>query len=197
MDALAGPGDDLRVQRVHGDLHLRQVMRSADGCLLLDFEGEPGSPITQRIAPDHPLHDVAGMLRSIAYAAAQGGRDADAGFVAGRLADGQAAFREGYAAVASQSPGQPGADSLDAILAAYLVDEAAYEAAHARRYRPDWLHIPMAALRDWSSSAAGSGRAGLRRPLELRCGNRSRCGIGASRPAPTDSSDAAPKGLVE
>ena len=132
----------IRVQRVHGDLHLQQVMRTDDGWKLLDFEGEPGSTMAARVTPDHPLRDVAGMLRSFAYAAAQGGADRSPSEVAQWLRACDEAFLTGYAEVATS----PSVDATQVILDAYLVDKAAYEAAYEQRNRPDWLPIPMAAL---------------------------------------------------
>ncbi|CAN5247477.1 hypothetical protein BH11ACT1_BH11ACT1_10410 [soil metagenome] len=137
-------------QRVHGDLHLGQVLRGHDRWYVLDFEGEPLAPIAARTRPDLALRDVAGMLRSIDYAAAVGGAGGGADGAERTwtpaepdlawAAEGRAALLDGYLR------GSPVDDDSAILLRALELDKALYEAVYEARNRPHWLGIPLAAL---------------------------------------------------
>lgn len=149
----AGP-----LQRIHGDLHLGQILQvpgaagAAPRWAILDFEGEPLRPISERNFPDVPLRDVVGMLRSFDYAAGAAVRESpDAAVPAGWVDDCAEAFLAGYAEVI---PGSIDRDSP--LFVALWLDKALYEVIYELRNRPDWLAIPVNASRRLLGST-GSG----------------------------------------
>jgi predicted trehalose synthase len=125
------------LQRIHGDLHLGQVLAVPHGgWRLVDFEGEPLRPMTERAIPDLPPRDVAGMLRSFDYAGAVG----EAPDAAEWSAACRSAFLDAYTSA-------PGAVALDPVLLRALVlDKAVYESVYEARNRPDWLPVPLAGI---------------------------------------------------
>ncbi len=144
--ARAASADWPALQRVHGDYHLGQVLRvPGRGWVLVDFEGEPLRPLSERVTPDVVLRDVAGMLRSFAYAASTvqmsaPGRDPVP--VARWGAACRGAFLSGYAERSPLDLNRAGA-----ILVAFELDKAVYETVYETRNRPDWLPIPLGAVR--------------------------------------------------
>ena len=139
-EAAASPWPAL--QRIHGDFHLGQVLSVPDrGWVVLDFEGEPMRPMSERSLADIPLRDVAGMLRSFDYVAgsfelAHPGESASAWASACRRA-----FLDGYIE-------RSGRDLREnrAVLDAFEIDKALYEAVYEARNRPGWLAIPIVAI---------------------------------------------------
>ncbi|MFC8732005.1 aminoglycoside phosphotransferase [Luteimicrobium sp. NPDC057192] len=153
--ALAASGDRHalpRLQRIHGDLHLGQVLHGADGWRVLDFEGEPLRPVAERTRPDLALRDAAGMLRSFDYAAAVG-----RAHTSRWAAEARDAFWAAYRAGRGDDPASPppGAGAQDDLLAALELDKALYEVVYEVRNRPDWVGIPLAGVDRILERAAG------------------------------------------
>ncbi|WP_183099643.1 maltokinase N-terminal cap-like domain-containing protein [Nocardioides pelophilus] len=147
--ALAGVGE-VAVQRIHADLHLGQTLRTIKGWKLVDFEGEPAKPLAERMLPDSPWRDVAGMLRSFDYAPHAMARslpEDDPDVAAQRehraeewAARNKDAFLTAYAGESGLAPGE------GVLVAAYVADKTVYECVYEARNRPSWLPIPLAAV---------------------------------------------------
>jgi predicted trehalose synthase len=129
-------------QRIHGDLHLGQVLRlPGRGWVFVDFEGEPLRPMAERTRLDSPLRDVAGMLRSFDYV---GGSLRVAGSprqTSDWVAAARAAFEDGYGDASGRD-----VVANRVLIDAFEIDKALYETVYEARNRPDWLGIPVAAV---------------------------------------------------
>jgi len=141
--------------RVHGDFHLGQVLNTGKDFVILDFEGEPRRSLGERLLKRSPLLDVAGMLRSFDYAAAAALRletptDAVRLEPWGRAwADSIAAeFLTSYFATVRGAPFLP-SDPADVglLLKVFVLDKAIYEVGYELSYRPDFLSIPLGAVK--------------------------------------------------
>jgi maltokinase len=163
-DAVERIAQAVPVQRVHGDYHLGQTLRTVRGWKIVDFEGEPAKPLAERVLPDSPWRDVAGMLRSFDYAAhaVEADVQADSGDsqIAYRAAEwaerNQHEFLAGYVEATYPVEGDEPAGEPDpatalpphlrTLLRAYQADKAVYEAVYEARNRPSWIGIPLGAI---------------------------------------------------
>ncbi|MGA6155003.1 maltokinase N-terminal cap-like domain-containing protein [Stenotrophomonas sp. NPDC087984] len=156
LAALGRAGRTWAAQRIHGDLHLGQALLTGDGAgdgrgggggrwSLIDFEGEPSRPLAERRRPQPPVRDIAGMLRSFDYAAAVGRHERPQEW-AGRT---RAAYCAGYAEASGTDP-----RAEPELLRAHETDKAVYEVLYEARHRPDWLSVPMTAIRRLAATRA-------------------------------------------
>ncbi|MDP3969676.1 MAG: hypothetical protein Q8Q02_15505 [Nocardioides sp.] len=154
----------VRVHRVHGDLHLGQTLRSVLGWKVVDFEGEPAKPLAERVLPDSPWRDIAGMLRSFDYAAHAVVADlAPATEEARQQLEYRAqewsernrgTFVGAYAEAIGVSVPLP--EDAQVLLAAYVADKAVYETVYEARNRPAWVGIPLSAIERIAAQEAPS-----------------------------------------
>ena len=134
FDAI-GAASSAWTSRIHGDYHLGQLLTTDAGFVVTDFEGEPARPLAERRKPASPLRDVAGMLRSLDYAARtaeQAKRDFEPD---PWLEDARAAFLAAYGDV-----------NDPALLRALELEKACYEVRYEANFRPGWVPLPLGAI---------------------------------------------------
>ena len=137
-DTFGSATGEARVSRIHGDYHLGQLLARTDGGFsVIDFEGEPARPLAERRQPGSPLRDVAGMLRSLDYAARTAGRKDSTLDAEGWLTEARVAFTGAYGGI---GPGEAG------LLQAFELEKACYEVRYEAGNRPEWLWLPLAAV---------------------------------------------------
>ena len=143
------------VHRIHGDLHLGQTLRTSLGWKIVDFEGEPAKPLAERLLPDCPWRDVAGMLRSFDYAPRVVERtwaedDPDGADVRAAKAQEWANRAKNHFLVAYA--GGEVTPEQRTLLEAYVADKAVYETVYETRNRPTWVEIPLQAVAEIGAS---------------------------------------------
>jgi trehalose synthase-fused probable maltokinase len=153
--------------RVHGDYHLGQVLKTPDGFAIIDFEGEPARPLAERRQKQSALRDVAGMLRSLDYAAhavAHGRPESERPDVLAALTAWEAAARDaflgGYLEAVARSPvpvAPADAGALRGACAPFELQKAAYELRYELDNRPTWVAIPLAGISRILARSAASG----------------------------------------
>jgi maltose alpha-D-glucosyltransferase / alpha-amylase len=162
MRAVVGEKMEAQRIRTHGDYHLGQVLYTGRDFVIIDFEGEPARPLTERRLKRSPLSDVAGMLRSFSYAAYTGLADEEVRGMAradeleqlDRWARLWTAW-VGGAFLQSYRSGTAGSgpvflperdDQFTVLLEAHLLEKAVYEVGYELNNRPDWVAVPLRGL---------------------------------------------------
>jgi len=143
--------------RTHGDYHLGQVLHTGNDFVIIDFEGEPSRPLSERRIKRSALRDVAGMLRSFHYAPhavlfGQSQHSVIRAEDAATVESGanfwyrwvSAAFLRAYLAESGNAAHLPQSrEELQVLLDAHLFEKALYEIAYEMNNRPDWVRIPL------------------------------------------------------
>lgn len=155
--------------RVHGDLHLGQVLVVQGDAYLIDFEGEPARPLAERRAKHSPLKDVTGVLRSIDYAAAMALRNAHSTDTSPEATqarqlisqtyrrDARQAFLDAYRMAAADLPhAWHERDGEGAALALFSLEKAAYEIVYEAAHRPTWIGVPLQGLMELLQHLSGA-----------------------------------------
>jgi len=157
LPALVEAAQGAILTRIHGDMHLGQVLVCNGDVALIDFEGEPAKPVEIRRGKDHPLRDVAGMIRSFDYAAAVVKRRSQSSHA--HLAEEQVnaflhsfverateSFLAGYRDAVASAGEQTRISVTAELLDLFLIEKAAYEVVYEAANRPTWIDVPLHGL---------------------------------------------------
>jgi maltose alpha-D-glucosyltransferase/alpha-amylase len=149
--------------RCHGDYHLGQVLFTGKDFVIIDFEGEPARPISERRSKRSPLRDVAGMIRSFDYATVTALSDR-----AVRPEDAaqlrpwatfwnrwvSAEFLKSYLQTAGKADFMPRSrDDINVALNIFLLEKAVYEVGYELNNRPSWVQVPITGILDLLQTA--------------------------------------------
>jgi maltokinase len=146
LQLLSHVGARGKLIRTHGDLHLGQTMLGDEGWVVLDFEGEPARPLLERRRKRSPLRDVAGMLRSFAYAASASELQRGLTAPEGWEERARESFLAGYLEAVDSVLMPPGEPPTRTMLSIFELEKAVYELRYELNNRPDWVGIPVAGI---------------------------------------------------
>lgn len=141
--------------RLHGDLHVGQFVRSPQGLVVVDFEGEPGRAQTERRRPGSPLRDLACLLLSLDHVACAAARRLGFGGALGAALAWSAAAREAALAAYAGEIGGSGIAVDERLLVALEVEKECRELIYAATVLPEWSYAPRLTL----ERLLGEGRA--------------------------------------
>jgi maltokinase len=151
---LTHAGSAGRVIRTHGDYHLGQTLLSNNDWVILDFEGEPARTLVERRRKRSPLRDVAGMLRSFAYAATAVELIRDADIPDDWEERARERFLDSYLETVDATLLPSGEAAIERLLAVFELEKAVYELQYELDNRPDWVGIPVAGIERLMKAAA-------------------------------------------
>ncbi len=172
LDPIRGRGEEVRESlallshagsfgktiRTHGDLHLGQTLWAQDrgDWVIIDFEGEPARSLAERRRKRSPLRDVAGMLRSFAYAVSAVEILRGATAPEGWETRAREEFLNGYMQTVDQSLLPAGDAAFNRLLTVFELEKAVYELRYELNNRPEWIHIPVAGILRMLEAAAAA-----------------------------------------
>ena len=147
LRALTHIGNVGKVIRTHGDYHLGQALWGNDeDWLILDFEGEPARSVPERRRKRSPLRDVAGMLRSFAYAASASQLQRGVEPPPNWEENCRTNFMDGYLSTGDPALLPVGEQGIERLLMVFELEKAVYELRYELNNRPDWVGIPVAGI---------------------------------------------------